>query len=149
MQLKNYIKVFDTLRKPVNTMERQNLEKMYPYYGAQGIVDFINEYIFDGEYILLAEDGANLLTKSEPLANLVKGKFWVNNHAHVFQTNNLMNQKYLYYWLNSKNLDGYITGSAQPKLNQENLLSIEINPPSLDDQQHIVNTISSLLLKFL
>lgn len=149
MKLENFIKIFDTKRKPINTMERQNLSKVYPYYGAQGIVDYIDSYIFDGDYILLAEDGANLVTKAEPLATWASGKFWVNNHAHVFQTNNKMNQKYLFYWLNYSNLDGYITGSAQPKLNQENLLSIEINPPTLENQQHIVNTISSLLLKFL
>ena len=149
MKLENFINLFDNLRKPVNTMDRQNLQKVYPYYGAQGVVDYIDNYIFDGDFILLAEDGNNLVTKSEPLATWASGKFWVNNHAHVFQTNKLMNQKYLFYWLNHTNLDGYITGSAQPKLNQENLLAIEIFPPDLNTQQHIVNTTSSLLLKSL
>lgn len=140
MKLENYINLFDNKRKPINTMGRQNLEKLYPYYGAQGIVDYIDDFLFDGDFILLAEDGNNLVTKSEPLATWASGKFWVNNHAHVFQTKPNMNQKYLFYWLNCTNLDGYITGSAQPKLNQENLLSININPHSLKEQQHIVNS---------
>lgn len=145
MKLVNYINLFDSKRKPINTMGRQNLKKLYPYYGAQGIVDYIDDYIFDGDYILLAEDGNNLVTKSEPLATWASGKFWVNNHAHVFQTKPNMNQKYLFYWLNYTNLDGYITGSAQPKLNQENLLSINIKPHSFSEQQHIVNIVRNCL----
>ena len=141
MKLVNFINLYDHLRKPLNTMDRQNLNKIYPYYGAQGIVDYVDNYIFDGNYILLAEDGNNLSTLNEPIVNLVQGKFWVNNHAHVIQTNENMNQKYLYYWLTFTNLRGYITGSAQPKLNKENVLSIEINPPSLVEQQHIVNIV--------
>ena len=139
MKLEEYIILFDHLRKPINTMERQHLKKIYPYYGAQGIVDYIDNYIFDGDYILLAEDGNNLATLNENIATWAEGKFWVNNHAHVLKTNNKMNQKYLYYWLNYTNLSGYITGSAQPKLNKENVLSIEISPHSLWMQQHIVN----------
>ena len=141
MKLEKYIILYDSFRKPVNTMGRQNLDKIYPYYGAQGIVDYIDGYLFDGEYILLAEDGNNLSTLNEPIVTWAKGKFWVNNHAHVLKTNNLMNQKYLFYWLNSNDLRGYITGSAQPKLNKENVLSIEINAPSLEIQQHIVNIV--------
>ena len=144
MKLENYINLFDFKRKPISTINRQNLHKLYPYYGAQGIVDFVGDYIFEGEYILLAEDGNNLSTKSKPLATWASGKFWVNNHAHVFQTKPTLNQRYLFYWINHNNLDGYITGSAQPKLNQENLLSIEINPPSIERQQHIVDTIGSI-----
>ena len=144
MKLEKYIKVFDYLRKPINTMDRQNLNKIYPYYGAQGIVDYIDNYIFDGDFILLAEDGNNLSTLNENIATWATGKFWVNNHAHVIQTNEFMDQRYLYYWLNFTNLSGYITGSAQPKLNKENVLSIEINPPAIDHQQHIVNTIGSV-----
>lgn len=139
MKLEKYIKVFDYLRKPINTMDRQNLNKIYPYYGAQGIVDYIDNYIFDGDFILLAEDGNNLSTLNENIATWATGKFWVNNHAHVIQTNEFMVQRYLYYWLNFTNLSGYITGSAQPKLNKENVLAIEINPPAIDHQQHIVN----------
>ena len=140
MKLENYIILYDHLRKPVNTMNRANLDKIYPYYGAQGIVDYIDSYLFDGEYILLAEDGNNLATRNENIATWASGKFWVNNHAHVIKTNERMLQKYLYYWLNNTNISGYITGSAQPKLNKENILNMEINPHSLPEQQHIVNT---------
>lgn len=139
MKLVNFINLFDYLRKSLNTMNRLNLKKNYPYLFTQGIVDYVDDYIFDGDYILLAEDSNNLLALNKSIINEAKGKFCVNNHVHVIQTNKGMNQKYLYFWITFTNLKGYITGSAQPKLNKENILSIEINTPSLISQQHIVN----------
>jgi len=146
MKLESYIIIFDNLRKPINSINRQNFDKYYPYYGAQGIIDYIDNYIFEGDYILLAEDGLNL---NKNIATWASGKFWVSNHAHVIQTNNLLNQRYLYYWFNYFNLSNYITGSVQPKLNKKNVLSIEINPPSLVYQQHIVDTIKKFTLPLL
>ena len=140
MYLKNHIKMFDKLRKPIISNKR--IHGIYPYYGAQGIIDFVDNYIFDGKYLLLAEDGNNLRTRTDDVSRIVKGKFWVNNHAHVIQTTEDLLLEYLSYFLNQTDLSGYITGSAQPKLNKENVEYIKINIPSLKKQQHIVNSIN-------
>ena len=112
---------FDKERIPLSSSERESKKGKYPYYGAQGIIDHVDEYIFDGEYLLIAEDGENLNSRSQPIANVVLGKFWVNNHAHIVKTNSKCEIHYLCYLLNNINISGYITGSAQPKLNQYNL----------------------------
>ena len=112
---------FDKERIPLSSSERETKKGKYPYYGAQGIIDSLDEYIFDGEYLLIAEDGENLNSRSQPIANVVSGKFWVNNHAHIVKTNSECDIHYLCYLLNNTNISGYITGSAQPKLNQYNL----------------------------
>ena len=112
---------FDKERIPLSSSERELKKGKYPYYGAQGIIDYLDEYIFDGEYLLIAEDGENLNSRSQPIASVVSGKFWVNNHAHIVKTNSECDIYYLCYLLNNTNISGYITGSAQPKLNQYNL----------------------------
>ena len=112
---------FDKDRIPLSSSERETKKGKYPYYGAQGIIDSLDEYIFDGEYLLIAEDGENLNSRSQPIATVVSGKFWVNNHAHIVKTNSECDIHYLCYLLNNTNISGYITGSAQPKLNQYNL----------------------------
>lgn len=141
MYLKSYIQIFDNLRKPIISNKRTH--GIYPYYGAQGIIDYVDDYIFDGKYLLLAEDGNNLRTRTDDVARIVNGKFWLNNHAHIIKTNQNLLLEYLLYFLNTSDLSGYITGSAQPKLNKDNVESIKINVPSLDIQQHIVNSIDS------
>ena len=112
---------FDKDRIPLSSSEREAKKGKYPYYGAQGIIDSLDDYIFDGEYLLIAEDGENLNSRSQPIATVVSGKFWVNNHAHIVKTNSECDIHYLCYLLNNTNISGYITGSAQPKLNQYNL----------------------------
>lgn len=116
-------------RIPVSKIERQKLNKIYPYYGAQGIIDHIDDYIFDGIYLLVAEDGANLIDRKENIANIAKGKFWVNNHAHILGFDNLEDLYYIYYYLNFIDVSAYITGSAQPKLNSSNIMEIKIKWP--------------------
>jgi type I restriction enzyme S subunit len=135
---------FDGKRKPLSRSIRSERKGEYRYYGATEIVDYIDDYLFDGEYLLIGEDGANLLSKNRDLAFIVKGKFWVNNHAHVLNTKDLCDIKYLEYYFNSLNINEYVTGTAQPKLNQVNLNKIPVYLPSLETQQRIVTKIEEL-----
>jgi type I restriction enzyme S subunit len=135
---------FDKLRVPLSVGQREILEKKYRYYGAQGVIDHVDGYLFDGEYILVAEDGENLKSQKNNICNYVTGKFWVNNHAHIINASNGNNTKYLYYKLNLINFRGYITGSAQPKLTKENLNSIVLHVHQGDEQQKIAAVLSAL-----
>ncbi len=132
----------DRRRKPVTASNRTF--GPYPYYGASGIVDYVSSYIFDGNYLLISEDGANLLARSTPIAFSISGKNWVNNHAHVLKFQNMFTQKYIEYYINMIDVSQYVSGGAQPKLNQENLNKILIPIPPLSEQQRIV----SILDKF-
>jgi len=114
---------------------------MIPYYGASGIVDYIEGYIFDGDFLLVSEDGANLLARNTPIAFSVSGKSWVNNHAHVLQFNTYAARKFVEYYLNNMDLTPYISGAAQPKLNKKNMNGILIPQPSLHVQQRIVSVL--------
>ena len=128
---------FDKERIPLSSSERESKKGKYPYYGAQGIIDYLDEYIFNGEYLLIAEDGENLNSRSQPIANVVSGKFWVNNHAHIVKTNSECDIHYLCYLLNNTNISGYITGSAQPKLNQYNLNNMVLEIQDYETQYKI------------
>jgi type I restriction enzyme, S subunit len=112
----------------------------YPYYGASGIIDYVDEYIFDDDLILLGEDGANIIDRSSPLAFKVSGKCWINNHAHVIKPNQDMDIRYLTEYLESLNYVRYNTGSAQPKLNREVCESIPVLRPPLSEQVKIGDT---------
>lgn len=142
--LGSVIDIHDNKRIPLSTMQREKRKGRFPYYGAQGIIDYIDGFIFDGNYILIAEDGENLKSRQSNVAIQVSGQFWVNNHAHIVSSNALSNQTLIYYILNSIDLDQYITGSAQPKLNQEMLRSIVITLPSRPTQDAIAETLASL-----
>ena len=126
-------------RVPLSSRERENRRGIYPYYGAQGVIDYIDDFIFDGEYLLVAEDGNNLKERKEDIARIAKGKFWVNNHAHILTNNELSDLKFLKYYLNHIDISGYVTGSAQPKLNKKNLNSIKIIAPDVNEQKRISN----------
>jgi type I restriction enzyme S subunit len=132
----------DSKRKPVTSANRESGE--IPYYGASGIVDYVKDYIFDGDYLLVSEDGANLVARSTPIAFSISGKNWVNNHAHVLQFSEDATKKYVEYYLNSIDLTPYITGAAQPKLNQKNLNRIEIPVPVIDEQRRIVDLLENM-----
>lgn len=121
----------DGKRVPVRESDRELRKGSYPYYGASGIIDWIDEYLFDGTALLVAEDGANLLARSTPIAFLATGKFWVNNHAHVITDNGEADLVYLCEFLNQIELKDFVTGSAQPKLNQANLNCIGVPTPPL------------------
>lgn len=135
---------FDKKRIPLSGNERNNRKGKYRYYGAQGIIDYIDDYIFDGKYILIAEDGENLKSKKQNIASIVDGKFWVNNHAHVVQGNKFCDTRYLYYLINNIDISGYITGSAQPKLSQASLNAIKLSLPDISTQIKISSFLSVL-----
>jgi|Deesub1362A_J573_1020465.scaffolds.fasta_scaffold02033_4 type I restriction enzyme S subunit len=135
----------DHLRVPIKEQDRAKRKGPYPYYGAQGVIDWIDDYIFDGEYILLAEDGENLRSRKLPIAFKVSGKFWVNNHAHVLKiTSDTVNDDYLVYILNFIDIRPYIVGSAQPKLNQSDAKKIKVPLPPLEEQQKIAEILSTV-----
>lgn len=132
---------YDNLRKPISAIKRKEVQGKYPYYGATEIIDYIDDYIFEGEYLLIGEDGANLLSKSKPLAFIVNGKFWVNNHAHIVKTTDKVDLTYLKYYFNSIKIDEFVSGSAQPKLTKTNLNKIQIPICNLREQKQIVTEI--------
>ncbi len=141
-QLEDICENLDSKRIPVTKRDRK--KGKYPYYGASGIVDYVNEYIFDEDLLLVSEDGANLLARTYPIAFSITGKTWVNNHAHVLRFENIVSQKFVELYLNSIKLDNYVSGMAQPKLNQKMLNSITIPFPELKIQKQIVTNLSRL-----
>lgn len=135
----------DGKRIPLSAKVRDNLNGNVPYYGASGIIDFVEEHIFDGEHLLVSEDGANLVARKYPIAFIAKGKFWVNNHAHIVKAKtDCTSNRYLELYFSSINISEYVTGSAQPKLNQKNLNKISIVLPSLPEQKRIVAKLDTL-----
>ena len=143
-KIADLVEVFNNIRIPLSANQRAKLQKIYPYYGAQGIVDYVDNFLFDGEYLLVAEDGENLRSNNQNICNLVKGKFWVNNHAHILRANKENDIKYLYYNFNRIKFEPYVTGSSQPKLNKENLLNIVTSVHLLKEQQKIASVLSAL-----
>jgi len=119
---------FDSKRIPLSSRERQKRQGIYPYYGATGIMDFIDDYIFDGIYILMAEDGSVIDERGYPILQYAWGKFWVNNHAHILQGKRISNE-FLYLLLKNKNVQHIVTGAVQPKINQANMNSLKFAIP--------------------
>lgn len=126
----------DSKRVPITKSSRKSGN--IPYYGASGIVDYVANYIFDEDLLLVSEDGANLLARTYPIAFSITGKAWVNNHAHILRFKEKITQNFIEYYLNSISLEPYVTGMAQPKLNQKSLNSIPIPFPPLPEQKRIV-----------
>lgn len=129
------IVLYDKDRKPIKEQERISGE--YAYYGATGIIDYIDNYIFEGEYLLLGEDGANIVTRSAPLIYKTSGKFWVNNHAHIFKPKKDFNIDFMKQRLELINYVPYNTGTAQPKLNADSIKSISFRAPKLEEQEKL------------
>ena len=134
----------DSDRVPIKQADREKRSGKYPYYGATGIIDSIDGYIFDGLYLLIAEDGKNLETKNKDIAFLAEGKFWVNNHAHVIKETNESNLYYLKYTINNMNLKPYITGIDQLKLNRGNLDNIELPIPPIELQNEFAEFVTKI-----
>lgn len=126
----------DSKRMPITKGDRE--DGVYPYYGASGIVDYVYDYIFDGDYLLVSEDGANLLARVTPIAFSASGKIWVNNHAHVLEFKTYAERKFVEYYLNMIDLGRFLSTAAQPKLTQKNLNKIPIPAPTLHEQERIV-----------
>ncbi|MDR9408831.1 MAG: restriction endonuclease subunit S [Balneolaceae bacterium] len=134
----------DAKRVPLSRADRENKQGEYPYYGASGIIDHIDDYIFEDDLLLIGEDGANLINRSTPIAFIATGKYWVNNHAHVLDAIDFKLLKWLEAYVNSINLEPYVTGTAQPKLNQTRLNKILVALPPLEEQHRIVRRIEEL-----
>ena len=133
---------FDGRRVPVKQADRRN--GPYPYYGASGIVDHVDGFLFDGEYLLIAEDGENLRTRTTPVAFLARGKFWVNNHAHIVRGNGEADTRFLMYSLAATDISGYLTGSTMPKLTQGSMNRIPLLSPPLPEQRAIAHILGTL-----
>ena len=146
--LEKVANICDGLRKPVNSKERAKRiegklnESLFPYYGATGQVGYIDDYLTDGEYVLLGEDGAPFLNPFASKAYIISGKAWVNNHAHILQSKS--NNKFLCYYLNYFDYNSYVSGTTRLKLTQAQLKRIEIPDISKDEQQRIVSCIEEL-----
>lgn len=141
--ISNISENLDYKRVPITKKDRDC--GIYPYYGASGIVDYVSEYLFDEDLLLISEDGANLVARSTPIAFSISGKVWVNNHAHVLRFPSIELQRFVEYFFANYNLSSYITGTAQPKLTQKALNSIVIKyPPTLAEQTRIVSRLDQL-----
>jgi len=132
----------DSKRVPITKSVRN--EGSIPYYGASGIVDYVADYLFDEDLLCVSEDGANLLARTYPIAFSISGKTWVNNHAHILRFKSMVSQKFVELYLNSIKLDDFVSGMAQPKLNQAMLNKIPIPFPPLPEQESIVQRLDAL-----
>ena len=140
--LQEAVDFLDGQRKPLESADRAKRKGKYPYYGASGIIDYIDDYIFDEPLLLLGEDGANIINRSSPLCFIATGKYWVNNHAHVMRPKAGQNIKFICELLESLDYTRYNTGTAQPKLNQEKCRQIELMLPTYNEQCKIADLLS-------
>ena len=134
----------DSERIPLSVAQRQQLKKTYDYYGASGVIDKVDKYLFDKDLLLIGEDGANLINRSTPIAFIAKGKYWVNNHAHVLDVCSGMALSYVALFINAISLVDYVTGTAQPKMNQEKMNSILLAIPPVKEQHRILEKMSTV-----
>ncbi|MDQ1340034.1 MAG: type restriction enzyme subunit, partial [Campylobacterota bacterium] len=136
----------DNLRKPLNDEERQKIKGNIPYWGANNIMGYVNDYLFDETIVLLAEDGGNFNEyKTRPIANISYGKCWVNNHTHVLRgKKNILINEFLFYSLVHKNITAYVSGGTRAKLTKGEMLKIKIDMPTLNEQSKIANFLSSI-----
>lgn len=125
----------------MSVADRKKLDKIYDYYGASGVIDKVDKYLFDKDLLLIGEDGANLLSRSTPIAFIARGKYWVNNHAHVLDATEHILLEYAALIINSMSLVPYVTGAAQPKLSQGMMNKIALPVAPLEEQKRIVDTV--------
>ena len=131
-RLDDIISIYDSQRKPLSGQQREKMEKLYPYYGAASLMDYVDNYLFDGIYLLLGEDGTVSDSEGFPMLQYVWGKFWVNNHAHILQGKNGFTTESLYILLKQTNVSSIVTGAVQPKISQANLKSVPITMPPIN-----------------
>ena len=143
-KLKDFINLFDSKRVPLSSKDRGERQGVYPYYGATGIMDYVNDYIFDGDYILLAEDGSTSDAKGFPIVQYIWGKNWVNNHAHIILPKNERYTMFTYQMLRSIPAKQIETGSIQKKISQENLCGYKMVLPNSDLLEKYENVVSPL-----
>ena len=140
--IEEWCEILDSQRIPITAKNR--IEGPYPYYGANGIQDYVNDYIFDDELVLLAEDGGNFGSKDRPIAYRVSGKCWVNNHAHVLKPKNGLDVDYLCYSLMFYNTNGLVNGATRQKLTQSTMRTMKIPCLEINEQQEIVQKIKKI-----
>jgi type I restriction enzyme, S subunit len=135
----------DSIRKPINDSQRQKMRGSIPYWGANNIMDYVNDYLFDETIVLLAEDGGNFNEyQDKPIANISHGKCWVNNHSHVLKGESKLLTEFLFYSLVHKNVTGYVSGGTRAKLTKSEMLKIEIQLPVIAEQTKIANFLSAI-----
>jgi type I restriction enzyme S subunit len=138
----------DNMRKPINDAERQTMQGTIPYWGANKIMDYVNDYLFDETIVLLAEDGGNFNEyATRPIANISYGKCWVNNHTHVLKGKRNLSNEFLFYSLVHKNITGFVSGGTRAKLNKSEMLKIPIIYPSIEEQKKIADFLSAIDVK--
>jgi type I restriction enzyme S subunit len=143
------ITIYDSKRIPLSSGEREKMKvgKLYPYYGAASIMDYVNDYIFDGEYILMGEDGTVQTPDGYPILQLPTGKFWVNNHSHIFQAKPPFTNFFIYTFLKQTNVSGIVTGAVQPKINQEALKGIDFPIPPIEKTKEFITVTNEFWTK--
>lgn len=135
---------FDSQRAPLSSIQRDGMEKIYPYYGAAKLMDYVDDYLFDGEYLLLGEDGTVVTTDGFPVLQLINDKFWANNHAHVIRGRGNISTRYLYLTFCEFPITGVVTGSAQPKISKGRLEKLKILVPDAITMEHFNNLINPM-----
>jgi type I restriction enzyme S subunit len=140
----NISSCYDSKRVPLSKKERESRAKIYPYYGAASLMDYVDDYLFEGVYVLMGEDGTVVDEEGFPVLQYVWGKFWVNNHAHVLKGNSAFSEEYIYLLLKRTNVKHIVTGAVQPKINQKNMNSIKVVIPPKDILYKFNKTISGL-----
>ena len=136
---------YDRMRKPLSSREREKRKGPYPYYGAACIFDYVDDYIFDGDYILLGEDGTVINSDGSPVLQRISGKCWVNNHAHVLRNTEIIDFDYLYYALKNSNFMAAVTGAVQPKISQANMNAVTISiHEDIEEQKRVAAVLLSL-----
>ena len=144
IELGTVIDIFDHMRIPLNSQQRSERQGPYPYYGAQGVIDSVDAYLFDGRYLLVPEDGENLNSRKLPIAYFADGRFWVNNHAHIVRGKpDVCDDVFLKHLINNTDISPYVTGAAQPKLSQGSLKRIALKLPPVPIQRRIASVLGA------
>jgi type I restriction enzyme S subunit len=142
--LGDIIELFDSKRIPLSGNQRAKMKKIYPYYGAAALMDYVDDYLFDGIYLLIGEDGTVIDNFGFPILQYVWSKFWVNNHAHVLQGTNGFTVESLYILLKQASVASIVTGAVQPKINQANLKSLNVVVPTKEEMREFNSLIEPL-----
>jgi type I restriction enzyme, S subunit len=145
--LMDTIDLHDNRRIPLNASQRETMKGGFPYFGANGLVDHVNDYLFDGHYVLLAEDGGNFDKPERGVAYEVPGRFWVNNHAHILSPRDKITPRFLRYWLNAIDWIPYVGGTTRAKLTQSGMDRITIPVPPIAEQRRIVAKLDQLMAR--
>ena len=143
-QLGDVIQIHDSKRIPLNSRQRADRQGPYPYYGAAGIMDYVDDFLFEGIYVLTGEDGSVVNDCGQPIVQYVWGQFWVNNHAHVLRGSNEVSEEHLYLLLKQANIMPFVTGAVQPKLSQRNLKAVPVAYPGRSVCEQFSETIAPL-----